>query len=1038
MSEQKSEARKWKRVQASFLFSVFCFLAAPLLASATTITGAIKRPDGTPVSGTIEFVLSQPAKTITPPQIFVPVRTTCAVTNGSIAAGCTVQGNDTLDPAGTYYRVRVLDANNVEVWPFTNYTITGTVVDIASLPVTASATLVPPTGSVTGNMNVTGNLTVGGAITWGADPQLFGHLRFAGFSADPGTAAAGSTWYRSDLDSQRFRAGKLELWDGTQFVDLRAQSTNILETGAAITTTNTAGIRTKRVNFTRWVDPDLWTEATVPAKIDAAIADCAGAPCLVALPSNLGAGESSNVPANVSLLDLRTGGELRLVGSLSAREINNVRYADQFAGADAGAKIAAAIADLPATGGVVDARGLEGAQSFSSNPFAGVNKPITLLTGAATITWNTESFFVDLPDDFIWIGHGTTLRASPSGVGGYSSSNIGLLITRKTQTTGSISSGSNTLTVADATNFAVGKLVVVLGAAGGESRQRTTVADGGDGIDASQTTIGVVSTAGSGGGYIRVDNEIMSYAGTTGTSFTGLVRGVFGTTAATHAEGANVDTVPYFWSEITGVSGTTLTLADNATTTVSGAPVIIGSKNIKLLGDITLDGNQNRGAAAPAVNQVGLDAKFARFLYVAPTVKFTNFAHNGVSVIMCRDFDIGGIYVSNTRPADGLGMDVRVGGRNLRGRVRTTSHYDSYGGVWLDGRSTNYVASDGAAEKVIVELGPHETVSAPFIIDSGNDNTAYLGHVKASVVGPQILATQWTTNPVPSRNVIYFGSINSSSVAIDVQSSAAGGSNRLIGGLVEAGTVTISSGNYLEYADSSKLNLLSRNFNLRRAEDAAFTLDFDSGLTAAQSLILRLLDRGSAEYSLQKNSSNNFVIGDKDGISRFIAFRDSHTELRPGETGTGFRIQFNQADGTTGIVIDPAALRQYFGTTSGNTYIERVGTSQLRTDSRLEVDGKLQPDSGIDPNSGGFKHARVSTGSIAASSSAAVTVTWTSAFADANYTPICSVQEATAGTASLRVHHIQSIAAGSIVVRVVNDNTSSALTGTLVCQAVHD
>jgi len=115
-----------------------------------------------------------------------------------------------------------------------------------------------------------------------------------------------------------------------------------------------------------------------------------------------------------------------------------------------------------------------------------------------------------------------------------------------------------------------------------------------------------------------------------------------------------------------------------------------------------------------------------------------------------------------------------------------------------------------------------------------------------------------------------------------------------------------------------------------------------------------------------------------------------------------------------------------------------VTAQHLRTDSRLEVDGKLQVDSGVDANGGGFKHARVSTGSIAASGSAAVTVTWTSAFADANYTPVCSVQEATAGTNSLRVHHIQSIAAGSIVVRIANDNSGSALTGTLLCQAVHD
>jgi hypothetical protein len=75
--------------------------------------------------------------------------------------------------------------------------------------------------------------------------------------------------------------------------------------------------------------------------------------------------------------------------------LNNIRYADQFPGADAGAKIAAAIADLPATGGTVDARGLEGAQAISTDIFAGVTKPGTLLLGSAnfsvTATQNVPS-----------------------------------------------------------------------------------------------------------------------------------------------------------------------------------------------------------------------------------------------------------------------------------------------------------------------------------------------------------------------------------------------------------------------------------------------------------------------------------------------------------------------------------------------------------------------------------------------------------------------------------------------------------------------
>jgi len=93
---------------------------------------------------------------------------------------------------------------------------------------------------------------------------------------------------------------------------------------------------------------------------------------------------------------------------------------------------------------------------------------------------------------------------------------------------------------------------------------------------------------------------------------------------------------------------------------------------------------------------------------------------------------------------------------------------------------------------------------------------------------------------------------------------------------------------------------------------------------------------------------------------------------------------------------------------------------------------------GVGPNDRGFKHGRVSTGSVGAGASAAVTLTWTTTFADANYSVTCSLQDATASTSTIRLHHIESVAAASVVVRVVNDDGAVAHTGTLHCTAVHD
>src|SRR3990167_1361859 len=74
--------------------------------------------------------------------------------------------------------------------------------------------------------------------------------------------------------------------------------------------------------------------------------------------------------------------------------VDNVHFCAQYAGATAGAKITAAIGAVPATGGTVDCRGLEGAQTISSDPFTGVTKPITLILGAATYTVSATTTIV--------------------------------------------------------------------------------------------------------------------------------------------------------------------------------------------------------------------------------------------------------------------------------------------------------------------------------------------------------------------------------------------------------------------------------------------------------------------------------------------------------------------------------------------------------------------------------------------------------------------------------------------------------------------
>ena len=124
-----------------------------------------------------------------------------------------------------------------------------------------------------------------------------------------------------------------------------------------------------------------------------------------------------------------------------------------------------------------------------------------------------------------------------------------------------------------------------------------------------------------------------------------------------------------------------------------------------------------------------------------------------------------------------------------------------------------------------------------------------------------------------------------------------------------------------------------------------------------------------------------------------------------------------------------------------------TGTNNLpgRMELRVTPSGSDSPQTilsltgtGVDSTIGrGVKHGRVTTGSVPAASSLLVTLTWAAAFLDPNYTTTCSVLDATAATAALRVVHLETQSASAVAVRVEN-TSAGALTGTLNCMAMHD
>lgn len=69
--------------------------------------------------------------------------------------------------------------------------------------------------------------------------------------------------------------------------------------------------------------------------------------------------------------------------------------------------------------------------------------------------------------------------------------------------------------------------------------------DDATGINASDATLIVDSTTGfASTGYLRIEDEDITYTGKTATTFTGCGRGAYGTTAASHSDNVEVYTVP--------------------------------------------------------------------------------------------------------------------------------------------------------------------------------------------------------------------------------------------------------------------------------------------------------------------------------------------------------------------------------------------------------------------------------------------------------------------------------------------------------------
>lgn len=251
-----------------------------------------------------------------------------------------------------------------------------------------------------------------------------------------------------------------------------------------------------------------------------------------------------------------------------------------------------------------------------------------------------------------------------------------------------------------------------------------------------------------------------------------------------------------------------------------------------------------------------------------------------------------------------------------------------------------------------------------------------------------------------SAIVLGWSSTSASSGTVDTSlKREAAGSIRLGGSATTSDTSLLIPG---LYTDAGNYHYASHAMT-----DTAYTISVLTAGTGVDNLGITLTPAGAGVTLV----SSELAIGN---TANFI---DSTGENLHFDAGTVGRIV--EMDGGAATV-----------TINNNATFVAAGPSTLTGETTIGSGG-------VNNDGGGFKHKRVTTGSVNAASTALVTVTWGTAFADTNYTATASVFETTTSSLSISVVHIESVTAAAITVRVIN-NAAGALTGEVHAFAVHD
>lgn len=380
------------------------------------------------------------------------------------------------------------------------------------------------------------------------------------------------------------------------------------------------------------------------------------------------------------------------------------------------------------------------------------NDAATLLPGGATVHLPAGDYLVKgvIQDSRVTFeGHGTTL-VHPDGLA------PDLIASRVRNTTGTITAGSHTLTVAAPAGVEVGT-VVAIGGAGGYSAAQNTLLTGA--VDASQTS-GFTLADASGfpvSGFMVIGSEVVQYTGISGSTLTGVTRGVWGTTAAAHGITGPADVIgmaAHHIAQVIGVDGTTVTLDRPATLGVTAATVRFGIVSPGIYG-IRIEGNRDAAFGARSVYPI-------RWVTVGNGHGDDIYVHRGETSVFLGLGAIGCEF--GTVTADDCGNPETSSGASFwmfqscrRNKIRTLRiHTALWSGLYWDDRTTTAEPFDGPCEDnsvdfVVIDI-PLTTALNAMPLTTGvlaiSSNRNHVGHLSTSGVRTPLVVEaggQWRT-----------------------------------------------------------------------------------------------------------------------------------------------------------------------------------------------------------------------------------------------------------------------------------------------------